>query len=90
MGERKRSLGRDVFESTPDESQSGTIKKILEGKRFRDQPAAKEVEVRVKLTPSAIKHLDTIRAQLEKAGKGRFSRDELIRVAITLLSTGDF
>jgi hypothetical protein len=29
-------------------------------------------------------------AELEKAGKGRFTRNELIRVAITLLSVGDF
>ncbi|UCH85324.1 MAG: hypothetical protein JSW50_06445 [Candidatus Latescibacterota bacterium] len=90
MGERKRSLGRDVFDSTPDDNKSGTIKKILEGKRFQPKAAAKEVEVRVKLTPSNIKQLDAIRAELEKKGKGRLSRNDLIRVAITLLSAEDF
>ena len=51
---------------------------------------AKEVEVQVKLTPSNIKHLDAIRAELEKMNKGGLTRDELIRVAITLLSAEDF
>ena len=90
MGERKRSLGRDVFDTTPDDNKSGTIKKILEGKRFKPKAAAKEVEVSVKLTPSNIKQLDAIRAELEKKGKGRLSRNDLIRVAITLLSAEDF
>jgi hypothetical protein len=91
VGERKRSLGRDVFESTPnDNNPSGTIKKILEGKRPKQKAAAKEVEVRIKLTPSNIKHLDAIRTELEKKGKGNLSRNDLIRVAVTLLSAEDF
>ena len=87
---RKRSLGHDVFGSEPEERQSGTLKKILEGKRYKEQAAAKEVEVKVKLTPSNIKHLDEIRAKLKKMNKGGLTRDELIRVAITLLSAEDF
>lgn len=90
MGERKRSLGRDVFETTSDDKKSGTIKKILEGKRFKPKAAAREVEVKVKLTPSNIKHLDAIRAELEKKGKGPLTRNDLIRVAITLLTAEDF
>ena len=87
---RKRSLGHDVFGSEPEEGQSGTLKKILEGKRHKEQAAAKEVKVQVKLTPSNIKHLDEIRAKLKKTNKGKLTRDELIRVAITLLSAEDF
>lgn len=87
---RKRSLGHDVFGGESEERQSGTLKKILEGKRFKEQAAAKEVEVQVKLTPSNIKHLDAIRAELKKMNKGGLTRDELIRVAITLLSAEDF
>ena len=87
---KKKSLGRDVFGNEPDKNRSGTLKKILEGKRYREQATAKEVELTVKLTPSNIKHLEVIRAELEKAGKGRLSRSEMIRVAITLLSSEDF
>jgi hypothetical protein len=50
----------------------------------------KQIDVTVHLTPSNLKHLDALVTELEKAGKGRFSRNELIRVAITLLSVGDF
>ncbi|MEJ2722540.1 MAG: hypothetical protein P8181_15590, partial [bacterium] len=74
MGERKRSLGRDVFEKAQDDNPSGTIKNILEGKRFKEPAAAREVDAHIKLTPSNIKHLDAIRRELEKKGKGRFSR----------------
>lgn len=87
---RKRSLGRDVFVGPTQKEASGTIKKILQGRRFRDEASVKEIEVRVKLTPSNLKQLDTIRAGLEKRGKGRLSRNDLIRVAITLLSVEDF
>ncbi|UCG53493.1 MAG: hypothetical protein JSW58_08045 [Candidatus Latescibacterota bacterium] len=90
MSNRKRSLGRDVFDKTSERKESGALKKILEGKRFKETAAAKEVEVQIKLTPSNIKQLDAIRAQLEKNGKGRFTRNDLIRVAITLLSAEDF
>lgn len=87
----KKSLGRDVFAGQQDhEEKSEALRKILEGRTHRPSGGAKEVEVRVKLTPSNIKHLDTLRQQLEAAGKGRFSRSELIRVAIALLSSGDF
>ena len=52
-------------------------------------PEAKEVVVNVKLTPSNIKHLDAIRARLAKRGKGEISRNDLIRIAITLLTDED-
>jgi hypothetical protein len=87
---RKPSLGRDVFAKRPEKEKSEALKKILEGKQFKESPNAKEVEVRIKLTPSNIKHLDAIRAQLEKSGKTRFTRNDLIRIAITLLSVEDF
>jgi hypothetical protein len=83
-------LGHDVFGGKPDKRRSGTLKKILEGKQYREKAAAKEVEVQVKLTPSNIKQLDAIRAELEKLGKGGLTRDEMIRVAIMLLSAEDF
>jgi hypothetical protein len=85
---RKRSLGRDVFVGPAHKEASGTIKKILQGRRA--DAAVKEIDVRVKLTPSNLKQLDAIRADLEKRGKGRLSRNDLIRVAITLLSVEDF
>ena len=90
MVKKKQSLGRDVFSGAPDGTKSQAIKKMLQSKVHQEPPAAKQVEVRIKLTPSNITHLDTLIAELDKAGKGQFTRDELIRVAITLLAVGDF
>jgi hypothetical protein len=87
---KKGSLGRDVFARPSEKAGSGTLKKILDGRRIRDEASIKEIEVRVKLTPSNLKQLDAIRAGLEAKGKGRFSRNDLIRVAIALLSLEDF
>jgi hypothetical protein len=86
---RKKTLGRDVFGSRADK-ESGTIGKILQGRRFHEDARTREIEVRVRLTPSNLKHLEALRTGLESKGKGRFSRNELIRVAITLLSAEDF
>ena len=86
---KKRSLGRDVFDRPSEKSGAGTLRKILAG-RQRSEAAIKEIEVRIKLTPSNLKQLDAIRARLESEGKGRFSRNDLIRVAIALLSAEDF
>jgi hypothetical protein len=51
-------------------------------------PDARQVEVRVRLTPAAMKHLDAVRERLAARGR-KISRDELIRIAITLLSAED-
>jgi Arc/MetJ-type ribon-helix-helix transcriptional regulator len=48
----------------------------------------KEIEVGVRLTPSSLKHLDQVREQLRRRGRD-VSRDELIRIAITLLTEED-
>ena len=86
----KRSLGRDVFDKAADTKKSDAIEKLIKGRGPADGPKAKHVEARIKLTPHNIKHLDTLLATLEQQGKGRFSRSELIRVAISLLSSEDF
>jgi len=86
---KKRSLGRDVF-GEASKTKSEAVRKMLENDVPKGPPDAKQIDVKVRLTPSNIKHLDALVAELEKAGKGRFSRNELIRVAITLLSVGDF
>jgi hypothetical protein len=85
----KKTLGRDVFVARQ-ERESGVIGKMLQGRRLHEEARVKEIEVRVKLTPSNLKHLDALASGLEAKGKGRFSRNELIRVAITLLSAEDF
>ena len=86
---RKKTLGRDVFVGRSDR-ESGTIGKILQGRRLHEDARVKEIEVRVKLTPSNLKHLDALKTSLESQGKGKFSRNDLIRVAIALLSADDF
>ena len=88
---RRKSLGRDVFDGTGQKrAGSGPLAKLLTGRRPADEATVKEIDVRIKLTPSNLKQLDTIRSRLESQGKGRFSRNELIRVAIALLSAEDF
>lgn len=87
---RKKSLGNDVFGKGAKRDTSDAIKKLIKGKGPADGPSAKHVEVKIKLTPHNIKHLDAVRIALERDGKGEFSRSELIRVAISLLSPGDF
>ncbi|NIM19001.1 MAG: hypothetical protein GTO51_01290 [Candidatus Latescibacteria bacterium] len=90
MDKSKRSLGRDAFEDSNEAGGSKSLKKLIRGSGPKNQPEAREVEVRVKLTPSNIKHLDNLIAELKKQGKGSFTRSELIRVAITLLGSSDF
>jgi hypothetical protein len=90
VNDKKRSLGRDVFGDSRPSQKSKALKNMIEGETRRSGPkGAREVEVKVKLTPSNIKHLDALVAELERRGKGRFTRNELIRVAITLLSAED-
>jgi hypothetical protein len=90
VDKKKPSLGRDVFDGPGDRTRSEAVKKILQNRVQKAPASAKEVEVKVSLTPSNIRHLETLLRELERAGKGQFTRDELIRVAITLLSVSDF
>ena len=86
--DKKRSLGRDPFEDDNESAQSGSVEKLIKG-RAPGQPEAKEVSVNVRLTPSNIRHLDAIRRELAARGKGELSRNDLIRIAITLLKSDD-
>lgn len=87
MAKKKRSLGRDPFEDDNNAQQSDTVEKLIRG-RAPGTPEAREVSVTVRLTPSNIKHLDTIRRSLESRGK-KLSRNELIRIAISLLTADE-
>ena len=89
MAKKKKSLGRDAFDDANQHQTPGSVEKLIKGKALKSAPEAKEVEVNVKLTPSNIKHLDAIRKRLAGRGKGNFSRNDLIRIAITLLSEDD-
>lgn len=84
---RKKSLGRDPFADDRDGS-SGTVERLIKGGKGT-RGAAREVTVRVKLTPANLKHLDGVLEKLSARGRPGMSRDELIRVAITLLSPDD-
>ena len=87
---KRKSLGRDAFEDDNNQMSSNSLKKLITGSGLKGRVDAKEVEVKVKLTPSNLKHMDNLIIQLEKQGKGKFSRNELIQVAITLLGSADF
>jgi hypothetical protein len=89
VAKKKKSLGRDPFEDLKENSTSNSVEKLIKRKSPWKDPGAKEVSVNVKLTPSNIKHLDSIRAELVKLGKEDVSRNDLIRIAITLLSADD-
>jgi hypothetical protein len=88
VAKKKQSLGRDPFEDDNEEPRSDTVEKLIKG-RHAGSPEAKEVSVNVRLTPSNLKHLDAIRRALAKRGKAGVSRNDLIRIAITLLSADD-
>jgi hypothetical protein len=80
-------IGRDPFEDTKESRDSGTLKNLIKGKPPL-APDPREIEVTVRLTPATLKHIDQVCARL--AARGRtISRDELIRIAITLLSPDD-
>ncbi len=85
--QRKKSLGRDPFEDQKNERASDTVSKLIRGKSPLT-PDAREVQVVVRLTPATMKHLDTLRERLAARGRD-VSRDELIRIAITLLTAED-
>lgn len=89
MAKKKKSLGRDPFEDTKQDQSSGSVGKLIKGKGLQSAPEAREVLVSVRLTPSNLKHLDAVRMQLVERGKGDLTRDDLIRIAITLLSAED-
>ena len=88
MSSRRKKLGRDPFEENKDAKPSSTVEKLIRGKPRRTG-TAREVEVAVRLTPANLKQLDRVNEQLVKRGRPGMTRDELIRVAITLLSADD-
>jgi hypothetical protein len=84
---RKKSIGRDPFEDAKEDITSRTVERLIRGKvnAARDP---REIQVGVRLTPASLKHLDHVRMQLKARGR-EVSRDELIRIAISLLSEDD-
>ena len=85
--QRRKSLGRDPFDDKKSERGSDTVSRLIRG-RSPLLPDAREVEVMVRLTPPTMKHLDAVRELLASRGR-EISRDELIRIAITLLTAED-
>jgi len=86
---KKRPQGRDPFEDQKEKRDSTSVSRLITRKVMPGKPEAKEVSVRVRLTPSNLKHLDRIRERLASQRGRDFSRNDLIRIAITLLSADD-
>lgn len=84
---RKRPLGRDPFEEAKEERPSRSLERLIRGK-VQLASDVREIQVGVRLTPSSLKHLDRVRDRLKARGR-EVSRDELIRIAITLLTEDD-
>jgi hypothetical protein len=85
--QRKKRMGRDPFDEKKDTRDSKTVARLIRG-RSPLAPDAREVPVTVNLTPATLKHLDALHRRLAERGRD-ISRDELIRIAITLLSAED-
>lgn len=90
MSRKRKSLGRDPFEKPADKPQSKALRELISGKSASAKTEPKEVKVQVSLTPSNIRQLDDLRKKLSESGKGEFSRNQLIKIAIALLSLEDF
>ncbi len=86
-GRRKKSLGRDPFDDAPRADGDGAVGRLIRGRGAAGRP--REVEVTVRLTPATLKHLERVRRALARRGRGDVTRDDLIRIAITLLSEDD-
>jgi len=85
--QRKKRMGRDPFDEKKAGKESDTVARLIRG-RSPLAPDAREVEVTVRLTPGTLKHLDALHRRLAERGRD-VSRDELIRIAITLLAAED-
>ena len=85
--QKKKRVGRDPFEEKGNAADSGTVARLIRG-RSPLAPDPREVPVTVNLTPATLKHLDALHRRLAERGR-EISRDELIRIAITLLSAED-
>ena len=80
-------MGRDPFEDANESPNSRSVEKLIRGKSPL-VPDTRAVEVTLRLTPGALKHLASVRAKLAARGR-EVSEDELVRIAITLLSAED-
>jgi hypothetical protein len=89
VDKKKKFLGRDPFDDKKQQPSSNSVEKLIKGKGPSVGTGPREVPVNVKLTPANLKHLDSILAQLSELGKGSYSRDDLIRIAIALLAIED-
>lgn len=87
MSDRKKRMGRDPFDEKESPRESDTVARLIRG-RSPLAPDARAVPVTVGLTPATLKHLDALQRRLAERGR-EISRDELIRIAITLLSAED-
>jgi hypothetical protein len=90
VSKKKKSLGRDAFEELVDKEESQALKQLISGEGLKVYSGTREVEIITRLTPANIRQLDELQKQLAEKGKGYFSRDQLIRIAIALLSFEEF
>jgi hypothetical protein len=85
--QKKKRMGRDPFDQKESPKESDTVARLIRG-RSPLSPDARELPVTVRLTPATLKHIDAVQRRLAERGR-EISRDELIRIAITLLSAED-
>ena len=88
MPKKKTSLGRDPFDDANDAPRSNSVEKLIRG-GARKSAGPKEVVVNVRLTPPNLKHLDRVLEQVAARGRNDVTRNDLIRIAITLLTADD-
>lgn len=90
MCKKRKSLGRNIFEIAPAGEKSQAVQRLITGRSAEPSDEEASIDVQISLSPSDLEHLDTLSAKLKEVGKGSFSRDELVRISIALLSFSDF
>jgi len=91
---KKSRLGKDVFSDlSPDDFQiedmpAKTVEIVPPEKK--EEPKINSTVLSVIFYEPELKHLEKIRQKLKEEGIGDFTREELIRFSINLLSHEDF
>lgn len=78
----KQALGKDIFkEKTP----------LRRGKFIEEKLKTKgQIKVSLLLTPEDVERVESLQLLLNQKGYGRYTKSEIVRIAIRKLSINDF
>jgi|GEM_PF-3072764 len=78
----KRALGKDVFSEKPLSRERDPLAKELEPKG--------QIKVSLLLNPEDVEKVEDLQLTLSQKGYGKFSKAEIVRIAIRKLHLDDF